>query len=209
MPGRETQHLTNAAWSLAVMGELDINTMKWILDEVVSTGRPLNFMQQRQLYQSTLSLSFGRQKIDISSYVPHAQIKVLNLCKTGWLDRQKNGAVIPSMVEVFNVLRRIGYKCESTMVDGILSASTAADAHGSQIAVEIDTPIRCFRNDRGKRLGRYDLRQRILEACGFKVLRFSLDEWAALEGMRSRLEYLKDKLSRTEKESRQIGMHRV
>lgn len=206
MPARETQHLTNAAWSLAVLGALDMNTMKWILDEIVASGHQLNFIQQRQLYQSAISLVFGHQKVDIRSQVPHEQMKILDFCRGEWLGKQKKGAIIPSMVEVFNVLRRIGYKCESRLVNGVISASTAAIAHGSEIAVEIDTPIRCFRNDRNKRLGRYDLRQKILEACGFKVLRFSLDEWVALKGMGPRLEYLKARLSSTEMETSQMKM---
>lgn len=169
--------------------------LTWILDQIIGTGRRLNHTQKRQIYQSLLSVSTWGPKIDVESKVP---ARFLNECRASWLYKQKHGAVIPSMVEVFNALRRMGYKCEATMLDDGLSASTAVDSQGSRIAIEIDTPIRCFRNERHRRLGRYDFRQKMLEGCGWKVIRINMDEWVTLEGMSSRFDYLREELSKAE-----------
>lgn len=172
-----------------------MNMLIWILDEILATGRRLNHTQKRQIYQSLLSVSSWGPRIDIEAMVPSS---FLSECRASWLHKQKHGMVIPSMVEVFNALRRMGYKCEARMLDNVISASTAEGSEGTKIAIEIDTPIRCFRNLRNRRLGRYDFRQKVIEGCGWKVIRINMDEWVSLEGMSSRFEYLKEELSKRE-----------
>ncbi|GMH42593.1 hypothetical protein BSKO_10512 [Bryopsis sp. KO-2023] len=188
-PDIETQHLTNAVWSLAILDQLDINMLNWILDSISTIGRRLNPVQKRQIYQSLIPFTLFEPKLDLKKTVPPS---LLQVCQSSWQSKQKDGVVIPPMVEVFNVLRKIGYKCESKMVGGeMISASTAVNTQGVKVAVEIDTPMRCFRNVRDRRLGRYLWRERMLEGSGWMVLRVRLDEWIALEGMSPRLEYLK------------------
>ena len=189
------QNLANTLWAMAVLGHVNTHLAHEVMLLLVAKYSQLNEEQRRQLLYSAMWL-FDLEVVlgDLRALCAEAIIKVKSDLPMVVL------APEPSKIQqdVFSIVATLpgisGAKLEQSTDDGLLSIDIAITLPtGEKVAIEVDGPTH-FLHSYPPGLMTYNgntlLRNRLLEARGWRVISVPVVEWRRLKGRGGKVAYL-------------------
>eukprot|EP00210_Caulerpa_lentillifera_P005627 g5380.t1 len=182
--------VTRILWSCTMMNKLSLDRIYWAASHL--KNYPINVFSRAnliQIAQAIITFQLEHEEPDIMKILPE------QLAKTSlylWYEIQLNGG-IPSNTQSFvYALYRLGYNCEARLVgDASLNITAGMSPSGTQFAIEVTNPLRCFINEPNRFLGRALWRGQILKSSNWKILRIPhISDWSSWDPERQVM-YLK------------------
>jgi hypothetical protein len=177
-----SQDLANTAWAFAIFNKKD--TVKKIIDHVI-----------KNYDVSRLPLKTKTQLIQAASLFKNEYSKLIE--QVGSLDIETHPSALQK--QIFDLLVQIGKGISFTEEEEVTKGCIVDIAiNANKIAIEIDGPSHYTRNSSEKRhlLGRNRLKENILEAQGWKLIRIPYFVWDSKTTESDRKEYLSSLLKK-------------
>jgi predicted component of type VI protein secretion system len=162
------QELSNTAWALAVLDHADDIFMAALLQQAAGMVIPFDSQALIQIFMCMLWLK--DQRSDVA-----APAQLAGACKRAWMEERDDALPSRVQLEVLAVVRQLpdcsGAASEQATDDGLFSIDIAVQLpDGSRLAVEVDGPYHFLSNSPGRLDGATLLRNRLLEARGWRVV---------------------------------------
>jgi hypothetical protein len=162
------QELANTAWALATLGHKDDAFMAAVLQQAAGMALDLNAENLKQLFMCMLWLEDQHSGVAVPEQMAGA-------CKRAWMEERHDPTPSRVQLEVLAVVRQLpgcsGATCEQATDDGLFSIDIAVQLpDSSRLAVEVDGPSHFLNNTPSRLDGATLLRNRLLEARGWRVV---------------------------------------
>ncbi|KAG1660821.1 hypothetical protein FOA52_010246 [Chlamydomonas sp. UWO 241] len=191
LPDFTPQNLANAAWALAALDHADDAFMAALLQQAAIMVPSFDDEGLTQLFLCDLWLKDRHSDVAAPAQLAAA-------CKMAWMEEGDNPLPSQVQLEVLAVVRQLPGCSDATSEqatdDGLFSINIAVQLpDGSRLAVEVDGPSHFLRNPPGRLNGAALLRNRLLEARGWRVVSVPvMTGWVprAKQGQQAAQEYL-------------------
>ncbi|KAG1673213.1 hypothetical protein FOA52_013093 [Chlamydomonas sp. UWO 241] len=163
------QDVANTAWALAALDHADDAFMAALLQQAAGMVRDLACAENRtQLFLCMLWLKDQQSDVAVPAQLSAA-------CKRAWMEERSDALPSRVQLEVLAVVRQLpgcsGAASEQVTEDGLVSIDIAVQLlDGSRLAVEVDGPTHFLSNAPTVPNGATRLRNRLLEARGWRVV---------------------------------------
>ncbi|KAG1673218.1 hypothetical protein FOA52_013098 [Chlamydomonas sp. UWO 241] len=163
------QALANTAWALAVLDHADNALMAALLQQAAGMVRDLACAENcTQLFLCMLWLKDQHSDIAVPA-------QLAETCKRAWMEERPQPQPSDTQHQVLAVVRQLpgcsGATSEQATDDGLFSIDIAVQLpDGSKLAVEVDGPTHFLSNAPTVPNGTTRLRNRLLEARGWRVV---------------------------------------
>ncbi|KAG1672292.1 hypothetical protein FOA52_004307 [Chlamydomonas sp. UWO 241] len=171
------QELANMAWALAALDEKNAAFLGALLEQAGTCAMDFSASQLRQLFQNMLWLDAWQQ------VAPAVPPHLFAACKKAWLEEVSNTTVSRTQLQVLGAIPQLpdcsDASSEHQTDDGLFSIDIALQLPGSdqKLAVEADGPTHFLSNTPTGPTGATRLRNRLLEARGWRVVSVPVTEW--------------------------------
>ncbi|KAG1672291.1 hypothetical protein FOA52_004306 [Chlamydomonas sp. UWO 241] len=186
-----TQGLANLAWAFAML-DVQSASVCALIEHAAAFAMALTPSNLCQIYQFILWLDTWHQ------VAPAVPPQLLAACKCVWLEEVSITRVSRMQLQVLDAIRQLpscsGASSEHQTDDGLFSIDIALQLPGSdqKLAVEVDGPTHFLSSAPTMPTGATRLRNRPLEARGWRVVSVPVKEWdrQAVKGGQAVREYL-------------------
>ncbi|KAG1675688.1 hypothetical protein FOA52_002397 [Chlamydomonas sp. UWO 241] len=170
------QNLANTAWALAALDERGAACVGTLIEHATASAVDFTPPQLGQLFQFFLWLDTWRERTAVSP-------RLMAACKRAWLEEVGNTTVSRTQLQVLDVIRQLpgcsGAISEHLTDDGLFSIDIAVLLPGGKLlAVEMDGPTHFLSNAPTVPNGSTRLRNRLLEARGWRVVSVPVAKWS-------------------------------
>ncbi|KAG1668968.1 hypothetical protein FOA52_001013 [Chlamydomonas sp. UWO 241] len=166
------QNLANTAWALAALDEQHAGFMGALIEQACTMD--LNALGLCQLFQSMLWLDTWQQA------APAVPPQLFTACKKAWLEEVGITRVSCAQPQVLDAIRQLpgcsDASSEHQTDDGLFSIDIALPGGNKKLAVEADGPTHFLSNTPAVPTGATRLRNRLLEARGWRVVSVPVTE---------------------------------
>ena len=170
------QALANTEWALAALNERDAQDfLIALLDRVGASDVQFSIRESCQLFQAMLWLDMQPASIPMPAHLYAA-------CRSAWLAQVSDTTISAAHRAVFAAVQQLpgcsNASLEHVTDDGLFSIDVAVVLPGGdKLAVEVDGPFHFFTNRPTVLDGATRLRNRLLEARGWRVVSVRVGEW--------------------------------
>ncbi|GMH42560.1 hypothetical protein BSKO_10479 [Bryopsis sp. KO-2023] len=186
------RHIFDFTWALSILNGLNELTVDWTLKNTSKLVPDLSAKEKRQFYQFLLSVHVLNPRLSRFLLFPESfEVE----CYDAWKSLVKSHDYADKVVvDVFRAIRNLGFICvrSEKLVGNRFRVHTVRHKNLNQVfAVEFH---RGFKNAPYLVKGPSIWRRRVLQALGFTVLSLDSVQWAKLESVPERREYIKGRI---------------
>ncbi|GMH42554.1 hypothetical protein BSKO_10473 [Bryopsis sp. KO-2023] len=173
IPARDAATLM---WAMAMVDRLERDIFMILRRSIVQARTETNLPESHRLdlYRCILHLSVYRPVL--AKLMP---VKLLEECQKTWIDMQLKEEIPEFIDDIKEKLQEMEFKVKETdaICQGTIFTTSAEAKDGSQYAVEVLLPPKCYRNLKGEVTGSQLWKEKIMESWGYKVLRLDAGKW--------------------------------